>query len=393
MSDDLHAPLGLRSKRLNWKRWPLGLVGLGLIATMIGGAALWTAFFPDTLGGEPTAVARIDRGKGGVTQADVAVGDKPKAGEAHGAEAPPSGPASLTEARPPEGQKAVLTPMEPGKRPGLPAEGQPLTGVPVAKITDKGKFGPLPRIAQDGTRALEAYARPAQKRPAATPRVVVVVGGLGLSQTGTQEAIRLLPADVTLAFAPYGASLDRWMQRARQDGHEVLLQLPMEPFDYPDNDPGPHTLLTGLTAEQNIERMHWILSRLTNYVGVVNYMGARFTAEEARLTPIFRELSARGIMYLDDGSSGRSVAEVAARAARLPFARTDVVIDAVATEAAIDARLTQLENIARQQGVAVGFASALPISLRKLSDWSKTLESRGVVIVPASSVARDGQSG
>ena len=31
--------------------------------------------------------------------------------------------------------------------------------------------------------------------------------------------------------------------RAREAGHEVLLEVPMEPFDYPDNDPGPQTLL------------------------------------------------------------------------------------------------------------------------------------------------------
>ncbi len=50
---------------------------------------------------------------------------------------------------------------------------------------------------------------------------------------------------------PYGADVERLVARARGEGHEILLQVPMEPFGYPDNDPGPQTLLTSLTPEQN----------------------------------------------------------------------------------------------------------------------------------------------
>ncbi|WP_412160064.1 divergent polysaccharide deacetylase family protein, partial [Pantoea sp. SIMBA_079] len=67
------------------------------------------------------------------------------------------------------------------------------------------------------------------------------MGGLGLSQTGSMEAIDKLPQEVTLGFAPQGNSLQRWMQAARQNGHELVLQLPMEPFDYPRVNPGRNT--------------------------------------------------------------------------------------------------------------------------------------------------------
>ena len=49
----------------------------------------------------------------------------------------------------------------------------------------------------------------------------------------------------------------------------------MEPFDYPNNDPGPQTLLTSLTPEQNIDRLHWLMARLQGYVGMIGYMGAQ----------------------------------------------------------------------------------------------------------------------
>lgn len=380
MADDLNAPLGMKAGKFDWRRIPFGLVGVALLVAFVAGVSTWTVFFPDPLGGEPTALARLERGKVGA--ADIGIGVAPQ--DAAGAARAGDGKAA---------EEGHASSGDAVKRPGMPAEGQPLPSTPIAKVTDKGRFGPLPKVGPDGTRPLEVYARPAPRRPAATPRVVIVVGGIGLSQTATQEAIRVLPPEVTFAFAPYGSSLDRWMTRARQEGHELLLQMPMEPFDYPDNDPGPHTLLTTLPPEQNLDRMQWVLGRTTNYVGVVGYMGGKLTADEAKLSPLLKELAGRGIMYLDDASSGRSLAEQVARQVRLPFARADVVIDQTTTEAAIDARLTQLESLARSRGLAIGYATALPISLRKIGEWTKTLDARGIVLVPVSAAARDGQSG
>jgi polysaccharide deacetylase 2 family uncharacterized protein YibQ len=271
------------------------------------------------------------------------------------------------------------------------SEGQPLTTAAVGKVSEKGKFGLLPKVASDGTRPLEQYARPVPAHAATAARVVVIVGGLGLSQTGTQEAIRLLPPAVTLAFAPYGSSLDRWMQRARQEGHELLLQVPMEPFDYPDNDPGPQTLLTSLSSDQNIDRLQWVMSRVTNYVGVMNYTGAKFTATSEQMEPVMRELASRGVMFVDDGSSSRSIAEGAAGSAHAPFARADMTIDSTTTDAAIDARLGQLESLARSRGLAIGTASALPLSVKRIVEWAKGLEARGVLLVPVSASVKEGQ--
>ena len=162
------------------------------------------------------------------------------------------------------------------------------------------------------------------------PRVAIVIGGLGIGASGTNEALAKLPPAVTFAFAPYGGDLEQIVARARGEGHEVLLQVPMEPFDYPDNDPGPQTLLTSLDAAQNIDRLHWLMSRFQGYVGLANLMGARFTASEPALSPVLREAAKRGLIYVDDGSSQRSLASQIAGANNLAFAKADVVIDSAA---------------------------------------------------------------
>ena len=195
-----------------------------------------------------------------------------------------------------------------------------------------------------------------------------MVGGLGVGATGTQRALAKLPGAVTLAFAPYGADVERWSARARADGHEVLLQVPMEPFDYPDNDPGPQTLLTSLDAEQNLDRLHWLMSRFQGYVGIANYMGARFTASEQALAPVLREAAKRGLIYFDDGSSPRSLAGQIAGANNLPFAKADVV----ARRGADPGRYRPRADAARSDGARARHArSASPARCRSRSSASR----------------------
>jgi polysaccharide deacetylase 2 family uncharacterized protein YibQ len=163
--------------------------------------------------------------------------------------------------------------------------------------------------------------------------------------------------------------------------------VPMEPFDYPDNDPGPQTLLTSLAPEQNVDRMHWLMSRFQGYVGVTNYMGSRFTANDTAFAPMLREVAKRGLMYLDDGTSPRSLAGQIAGANGLPFAKASVVLDVVPTPNEIDRALARLESIARDSGLAVGVATALPISIARISKWAKGASERGILLVPISAAA------
>ncbi len=253
--------------------------------------------------------------------------------------------------------------------------------------------GLIPKIAADGTRPADAFARPVGALPGKpdAPRIALIVTGLGVSASTTGDAIAKLPGPVTLGFVPYGADVASLAIRARAAGHELLLQVPMEPFEYPDNDPGPQTLLTSLTPEQNIERLHWVMSRFQGYVGLANTMGARFTASETSFAPILHDIAKRGLIYVDDGSNPRSVAGRIAGGDNLPFARADVVIDAVPTPADIDHALDRLEMAARERNVAVGIASALPVSIDRIAKWAKSAANRGLLLVPISAVAMKGK--
>jgi uncharacterized protein len=267
-----------------------------------------------------------------------------------------------------------------------------MTGID-QRLLEKSRYGMIPVVA-DGLKPFTAYAAEADRAKAAKmPVVAIVVGGLGVGAAKTTDAIMKLPAAVTLAFTPYGSDPAKLAERARAQRHEVLLQIPMEPFDYPDNDPGPQTLLTTLGAEQNLDRLYWHLSRFQGYAGIANFMGARFVVTDAVMQPIIREASKRGLGYLDDGSAPRSVAASLAAGQAMPFAKADFSIDAVPTAVEIDRALAKLESLAKERGTAVGIASALPISIERIGVWIKTLESHGIMLVPLTTAMLKSKSG
>ncbi|PLX37880.1 MAG: hypothetical protein C0606_06370 [Hyphomicrobiales bacterium] len=381
-ADELTAPLGVDKTpaRKSWyRRLPFGLIGIGLVFLVGAGTIMWTTVVEDPLGGEPVVVLDVaapgsSLGKPEVAVVEIQPQDNRVPNGAQGLDSP------LVEGLGRPGENGPV--QSPALRDG------PLSTAPIPKISEKTRTGVLPKVAGDGSRALDLYAAGTPARSANMPKVAIVVGGLGLSQTGTQQAIRKLPKGVTLAFSPYGNSLDRWMKKAREDGHELLLQVPLEPYDFPQNDPGPHTLLTSLKAQENIGRLHWVMTRLTNYVGIASYMGARFTASGEAFSPVMEEIGRRGLMYLDDGSSTRSIAASLADATRTPFARTEITLDATPTPEEIDLRLLQLESLARSRGAAVGSASSLPVSIERINQWAETLERRGIALVPISVVVK-----
>ena len=397
MTDDLSTPLGQKTQRRK-RRFRLPFTAMQALAVLLGlflVAFLAVALFTDNpFGGEP--VARIALRQPADEKAPASGTGKPEQQATKSASQAPSG----------DNKTVTIIDGSSGKRQDVvigggdgadkgsaePAPSAAMTGID-QRLLEKSKYGMIPMVA-DGLKPFTVYAADADRAKAAKmPVIAIVVGGLGVGAAKTTDAIMKLPPAVTLAFTPYGADPTKLTERARAQRHEILLQIPMEPFDYPDNDPGPQTLLTSLPPEQNIDRLYWHLSRFQGYAGIANFMGARFTAADAVMQPVIREAAKRGLGYLDDGSTPRSAAPALAMGQAMPFAKADFTIDAVPTSAEIDRTLVKLETLAKERGMAVGVASALPISIERLASWLKTLDSRGIMLVPLTTAMLKSKSG
>ena len=301
--------------------------------------------------------------------------------------------------------------QEPGERPpmtaaatvavGATSEGNETPPAESADTTEVAKppaVGGVAKPAPDQAAPNQAapawarHARPFQDE-AGRPRVAILIWGLGLSRAETTSAIQKLPGEITLAFATYGRNLQELADEARGRGHEIVLQVPMEPYDYPKNDPGPHTLLTTLDTKDNIERLDWVLKRFEGYVGITSQLGARFTRSAEHLGPVLRALKSRELIFLDSRRSGEGLGYEIAGLVGLDRAANDRFIDDEVDRDAIDAELAALEETARTRGSAIGIGFPYPITIQRLLLWAETLEARGITLAPLSAVHVAGKTG
>jgi polysaccharide deacetylase 2 family uncharacterized protein YibQ len=249
--------------------------------------------------------------------------------------------------------------------------------------------GLLPVIAEDGRMPWRTYARPFTGNPT-LPRIAIIVDGLGLRNGATEAAIGQTPPDVTLAFSPYAENLAVWMGRARQMGHETLLDLPVEPLGFPAMDPGPLALLSAVAELENRKRLDSVLGRAGGYVGLLATAAGRFTDTPATMRPLLQSLKTRGLLYVHRGD------EAAVNANNdivPPVNQVTTEIDQNPFQRAIDTRLTYLEEEARTQGFAVGVIGASPVALYRLTRWLGTLQSKGFALAPVSAVMLTGERG
>jgi polysaccharide deacetylase 2 family uncharacterized protein YibQ len=274
---------------------------------------------------------------------------------------------------------------EPAYKPEpLPAS-SPLQPAPDPDLTIRGRYGPLPQRADDGREAWQVYGRPFNRRN--DSRIIaLVITELGLAEQPTLSAIQDLPGEVTLAFTPYSRRLEEWVPAARAAGHEVLLQVPMEPRNIELNDPGDKALLTTNSPEVNLDRLEWVMSRATGYVGLTSFMGSRMTVSEKDMRPVLDAIAARGLAYVDPKVTPVSIAGKLALELGLPAISSDRFIDQQAARDPIDRRLGQLEQIALSRGSAVGFAQAYPVTIERLRKWIPEMKKRGFELAPVSAV-------
>jgi len=276
---------------------------------------------------------------------------------------------------------AVVESPQASSRPNV----QPLPRAPLAGLTEQGAHGPLPVIAANGRTPAQAYARPFTAQQG-RPMIAVVIGGLGFNARATTQAIEELPPEITLSFVPYAQNLQSWIDRARAHGHEVLLELPMEPFDPDADDTGPQTLLASASTQQNVQRLEQLLSRGAGYFGVTNYQGARFATSAQASQPVVQQLRRRGLVFLTSGIGQRTALSVEAQRASLPVTAADRIIDARREADAIDDQLLNLEALALQNQSAIGAGFAYPVTMEQVSRWARDIESRGYQLAPASAV-------
>lgn len=218
------------------------------------------------------------------------------------------------------------------------------------------------------------------------PIIAVVIDDLGLNRVNTAR-VTALPGPLTLAFLTYGGDLRQQAEAGRRAGHELIVHMAMEPLGA-NIDAGPDVLETAAPPGQLMAQLKHNLDAFDGYVGINNHMGSRFTASEPDMRLVLAELKRRGLLFLDSRTIAGSVGATVATQLGVPFAERDVFLDNVQSADAVEAKLAEVERIARRHGHAIAIGHPHDATIAALAAWLPTLQARGFTLVPISAIVK-----
>lgn len=242
---------------------------------------------------------------------------------------------------------------------------------------------PAPTVSPSVKRLSTEGARPGALRPplgGVGPRakVVLIVDDLG-GDRASFDAVMALPGPMTMSFLPYGQFVQEQADKARAAGHGVMLHLPMEPQGRAD--PGPNALWESL-ADQDIRDLVALnLTRFDGYTGLNNHMGSQFTENRAATDIAMAGMRGRISYFVDSVTTPHSVAADAARSAGIPAYRRDIFLDPAPGEIPVYQSLSELEAIARKEGVVIAILHPREATLSVLGAWLASAPARGFELI------------
>jgi polysaccharide deacetylase 2 family uncharacterized protein YibQ len=260
-----------------------------------------------------------------------------------------------------------------------------LPRAPIDGLSEDAAGGHLPKIRDsDRLSPFEAYRRPAPAIKPGMPTVSIGVVDFGLSGDASKQALSDLSPDVSMVMTPYTTSADYWVGEARNNGHEVWLELPVETDLYPRDDSGPQTLLISAIERINMNKLTWIMSQAQGYVGLVTPYQPAFMKSENDVRPVMNEIYGRGLGFVDGSTSISPPPQKFSYSNGAIYRNTDAWIDIPSTPEHMAAALRQLEVAAQSGGSAIGMIHSTPEGLKALQTWIDGLPQKNIAITPLS---------
>jgi polysaccharide deacetylase 2 family uncharacterized protein YibQ len=223
--------------------------------------------------------------------------------------------------------------------------------------------------------------------PDARGRLAILLddGGQKFDLVSTAAA---LPTEVGFAILPFLPKSAETAVALHEAGHEIWLHLPMEPENYPANDPGPGAILMAMNSDDLRTAIHSAINNIPHVVGVNNHMGSKATADLKTMTWIMQEFKTRGMAFIDSRTTVHTVAEEAARAQGVPTNRRHVFLDNERSAAAIRVQLDEAVYRSRMEGEIIAIGHLDKVTVEVLSRELPGLAERGADLVNPSDLVR-----
>jgi len=242
---------------------------------------------------------------------------------------------------------------------------------------------PTTEIPHDGLQPLWMQNALAYTVPKGAPMIAIVIDDMGVDRKRSKHMWQDVPAPLTLSFMTYASDLVDQTQAARQQGHELMLHMSMEPSSA-SIDAGPNVLMTAMDSSQIRSLANWGMDRFEGFVGVNNHMGSRFTEDERGMRVVLEEINKRGLLFLDSRTSSHTVGPKLARTMGMPALERNVFLDNDNVPDKVRKQLGEVERLARKFGHVIAIGHPRDATIQVLKEWIPQARERGLAIVPVS---------
>lgn len=215
--------------------------------------------------------------------------------------------------------------------------------------------------------------------PSSSPQSISIIAlGLGLNPALTQSAIEQLPKDIMVGIYSFSENIPDILKWLESKPHPLILQYPMEPGGFPEEDPGPLPLLTGIENNENVKRIEKALSNYPVCKGVANFKGNLFLSSSYHFIPVLEAILSKKMFFLETSPPLRPLAIT-----KKSYYKAHFQITPLTSPSDIQALLTNIEDAAllEQQPIVVSFWLS-PSTLKFLLEWVPRLEAKKIPIRP-----------
>ena len=162
--------------------------------------------------------------------------------------------------------------------------------------------------------------------PSGRQKIAIIVDDIGYDMVPLKKLLKI-DAPITFSVLPHCIHSIDAAERLHRAGREILLHLPMEPYDFPDKDPGAGALFSWMNEEEIRRQIREDIEAVPYVSGVNNHMGSRFMENKEKLNIVFNQISEDGLFFVDSLTTRHSKGKELAEKIGLRFTSRDIFID------------------------------------------------------------------
>lgn len=216
-------------------------------------------------------------------------------------------------------------------------------------------------------------------------RIAIVIDDLGFSIDRARELLNL-KIPISFAVLPYRAYSTEIANEASAMGRDVLLHLPMEPVDYPKQDPGEGSVFLSMSDEEIAGQVARDIEAVPHVIGVNNHMGSKFSENREKMAVVLNTVKEKKLFFLDSKTSPKTTGFSLAKEIGLRALDRNVFLDNDRDIAYTLTKLEELIEIAKKHGSAIAIGHPHPTTIAALEKMVERFESEGIEVVPISSL-------